>query len=235
MNTCDFSTSLFELRDLQYLDFNAKLIPNVPKDRMIGVRVPELRNMAKRCMKERREECLSFLDDLPHHYYEENLLHAFMIENLKEIQEVFRRTEEFLPHVDNWAVCDCFSPKLYKKHRDELLSHVDVWLNSKETYTVRYGIGMLMQHFLEEKFQPEFLERVARIRTEEYYIRMMQAWYFCEALIKRWDSALPYIEQGILETCTHNKAIQKATESFRLTVDQKTLLRKFKILRKDIR
>lgn len=224
-----FLCLLFKLQDLNYLDFNAKLIPNVPKERMIGVRVPELRKLAKRSMKERREESLCFLDDLPHHYYEENLLHAFLIENLKDIEDVFRRTEEFLPHVDNWAVCDCFSPKLYKKHREKLLPHIDRWLNSRETYSVRYGIGMLMQHFLGEEFQIEFLERVARIRSEEYYIRMMQAWYFCEALIKQWDSALPYIEQKKLEDWTHNKAIQKATESYRLTEEEKQLLRKLKV------
>lgn len=229
MNGEYLKEKLFELQDLKYRDFNAKLIPNVPKEMMIGIRVPSLRALTKNLWKEREEECVCFLEELPHRYYEENLLHAFLIESIKDIKEVFRRTEVFLPYIDNWAVCDCFSPKVFKKHRDALWEHVDRWLDSEETYTIRYGIGMLMQHFLEEEFRIDFLERVAKIQTEEYYIRMMQAWYFCEALIKQWEAALPYLEHYKLEPWTHNKTIQKARESFRLTAERKMLLQKLKI------
>ncbi len=224
-----FQEKLFEFQDLKYRDFHSKLIPNVPKETIIGVRVPAMRGLAKKWMKERREECLEFLDALPHEYYDENLLHAFLIENIKDMEEVFRQTERFLPYIDNWAVCDSFSPKIFKKHPDELLKYVVLWLDAEETYTVRYGIGMLLQYFLEEEFQPVFLKQVAEIQTEEYYIQMMQAWYFCEALIKQWEKTLPYFENRKLETWTHNKAIQKATESFRLTKEQKEVLKKMKI------
>ena len=217
---------LFALRDTAYRDFNAALIPTVGKNTVIGVRTPELRKLAKELAGTKAAE--DFLSDLPHAYFEENQLHAFLLENIKDYDACVAAVERFLPFVDNWATCDQLSPKLFKKHRVELIGKIREWLASGETYTVRFGMGMLMAHYLDGDFRPEYPEWVASVCSEEYYVRMMQAWYFATALAKQQDAALPYIQQRRLESWTHNKAIQKAIESRRVSEEQKMTLRSLK-------
>ena len=218
---------LFALRDEGYRDFNAALIPSVDKGRTIGVRTPALRALAKELRG--TEAAARFLSELPHQYFDENQLHAFLLEGIKDYDACLRQVERFLPYVDNWATCDQLSPKVFKKHKGELLERIRSWLASGETYTLRFGMGMLMAHYLDEDFDPEYLGLVAAVRSEEYYIRMMQAWYFATALAKQYEAALPYIEERRLETWTHNKAIQKALESRRVSDERKAYLRSLKI------
>ena len=218
---------LFALQDIKYRDFQAKLIPGKTEDVMIGVRTPELRKLAKEFAA--REDIEEFLNDLPHKYFDEDQLHAFIISGMKDYERCMAETERFLPYVDNWATCDQMSPKIFKKHRDDLAMKADRWLDSKETYTVRFAIGMLMEHFLEEDFDIKYPERVADIRSDEYYINMMIAWYFATALAKQYEAILPYIENKRLDDWTHNKTIQKAIESYRITPNQKEYLRTLKI------
>ncbi|MBQ7148177.1 MAG: DNA alkylation repair protein [Pseudobutyrivibrio sp.] len=217
---------LFKLQDVGYRDFQSKLIPNVNPDSVIGVRTPALRKYAKKLAK--REDIGEFLDDLPHKYFDEKQLHAFVLSVMKDYGECMSRVNVFLPYVDNWATCDQMSPKIFKKHRPELLEEIDNWLTSTETYTIRFGIGMLMEHFLDEDFKPDYLEQVAKVRSEEYYVNMMIAWYFATALAKQWDATVPYIENHKLEKWTHNKAIQKSVESYRITPEQKIYLKSLK-------
>ena len=217
---------LFKLQDVGYRDFQSKLIPNVNPDSVIGVRTPALRKYAKKLAK--REDLGEFLDDLPHKYCDEKQLHAFVLSVMKDYGECMSRVNVFLPYVDNWATCDQMSPKIFKKHRPELLEEIDNWLTSTETYTIRFGIGMLMEHFLDEDFKPDYLEQVAKVRSEEYYVNMMIAWYFATALAKQWDATVPYIENHKLEKWTHNKAIQKSVESYRITPEQKIYLKSLK-------
>ncbi|MBQ7875367.1 MAG: DNA alkylation repair protein [Oscillospiraceae bacterium] len=223
----NLQTVLFSMSDEKYRDFQSKLMPTVPKEKIIGVRTPELRKFAKEFAK--TPEAKDFLSKLPHEYYEENNLHAFMLELIKDYDECAAKVTEFLPFVDNWATCDSMSPNVFKKHKSELLGGIESWLSSKDIYAVRFGIKMLMEHFLGEDFSPEYPEMVARIESEEYYIRMMQAWYFATALAKQYDAVLPFIKEKRLESWTHNKAIQKAIESFRITEEQKEYLRTLKI------
>ncbi len=220
---------LFSLQDLKYRDFHAKLVPGIDKDRIIGVRVPDLRKLAKEIPL---EEARAFMGELPHKYIEENNLHGFIISNMKDFEAVIRELKVFLPHVDNWATCDLISPKIFKKHLDELLPYIDKWLQSQETYTIRFGIEMLMSFYLDADFKPEYLEKVAKIRSEEYYVRMMVAWYFATALAKQYDASIGYIEQHRLEDWTHRKTIQKAVESRRLTPEQKNYLKTLSITNK---
>lgn len=217
---------LFALQDKAFADFQSKLLPNVPREAMIGVRTPDLRKMAKQISK--TPEARAFLLRLPHRYFEENQLHAFVLSEEKDFATCIAELEQFLPHVDNWATCDQLSPRCFRKHTAELLPHIRKWMASEHTYTVRFGLGTLMRHFLDEEFRPEYLEWVAAIKSEEYYIRMMQAWFFATALAKQWDATLPYIEQHRLDTWTHNKAIQKAAESFRISPEQKKQLQTLK-------
>lgn len=217
---------LFKLQDVGYRDFQSKLIPNVNPDSVIGVRTPALRKYAKELAK--REDIGEFLDDLPHKYFDEKQLHAFVLSVMKDYGECMSRVNVFLPYVDNWATCDQMSPKIFKKHRPELLEEIDNWLTSTETYTIRFGIGMLMEHFLDEDFKPDYLEQVAKVGSEEYYVNMMIAWYFATALAKQWDATVPYIENHKLEKWTHNKAIQKSVESYRITPEQKVYLKSLK-------
>lgn len=218
---------LLEMQDLPYRDFHAKLMPTVDKDTVIGIRVPILRKYARTLAKE--EEIGSFFSDLPHKYFEENNVHAFLIEQIRDFEKCLEETEKFLPYIDNWATCDMMSPKIFKKHKEQLLVSVRRWIMSDETYTVRYGIGMLMQHFLDEDFREEYLELVSGIRSQEYYINMMIAWYFATALAKQYEKTLPYIEEKRLDDWTHNKAIQKSCESYRITQEQKAYLRTLKV------
>ena len=218
---------LFTLQDREYRDFQSKLFPTVEKDSVIGVRTPELRKYAKQWVK--KSSVREFLDGLPPQYFDENQLHAFIISEIKDYETCLRELQHFLPYVDNWATCDQMSPKIFKKHRPELLAEIERWIASDQTYTVRFGIGMLLQHFLEDDFDPRFLEMVSQIQSDEYYIKMMVAWYFATALAKQWDATVPYIEEQRLEVWTHNKTIQKAVESYRITKEQKAYLRGYKV------
>ena len=223
----DIRDELFKMQDIEYRDFNSKLIPTVKKEDMIGVRTPELRKYAKKLLKEEGVE--DFLHSLPHKYFDENQLHAFIISEIKDFKFCIDELINFLPYLDNWATCDQLSPKIFKKHRNDLLPHIYEWLKSDKTYTVRFGIGMLMEHFLDEDFKSEYPEMVAAVRSEEYYINMMTAWYFATALAKQYESILPFIEGNKLDTWTHNKSIQKAIESNRINAEQKNYLKGLKI------
>ncbi len=217
---------LFGLQDMVYHDFQAKLIPNIDEGNVIGVRTPPLRKYARKLAK--NPQSREFLEELPHRYYDENNLHAFLVEQEKDYGECLQKVERFLPYVDNWATCDMMSPKVFAKHTDELLGEIRRWIASGETYTVRFGIGMLMRYYFDDKFRTEYLDLVADLRPGEYYIDMMVAWYFATALAKQYDAVLPYFEKERLPLWTHNKAIQKACESYRVTVEEKRVLRKFK-------
>lgn len=223
----DIRGELFKMQDIGYRDFNSKLIPTVKKEDMIGVRTPELRKYAKKLLKEEGVE--DFLHSLPHKYFDENQLHAFIISEIKDFKLCIDELIIFLPYLDNWATCDQLSPKIFKKYRNDLLPHIYEWLKSDKTYTVRFGIGMLMEHFLDEDFKSEYPEMVAAVRSEEYYINMMTAWYFATALAKQYESILPFIEGNKLDTWTHNKSIQKAIESNRINAEQKNYLKGLKI------
>jgi len=216
---------LFALRDEKYRDFHKKLVPTVDEARIIGVRIPALRKYAKALAAECGDE---YLHLLPHHYIEENNLHAFIISGMKDFDEAMRRTEEFLPYIDNWATCDSFMPKVFKKHPAEVYEKVKQWLKSEHAYTVRYGLVTLLNNFLDEEFSVEMLDLAAALRSEEYYINMAIAWYFSMALVKQYDSALPYIIERRLDRWTHNKAIQKAIESYRISDETKAYLRSLK-------
>ena len=218
---------LFKLQDKKYGEFQTKLIPTANPDTFIGVRTPDLRNLAKRIVKENSYK--EFLKELPHQYFDENQLHAFIISEIKDYDECLNYINEFLPYVDNWATCDQMSPKIFKKHPDKLIEQIKVWMKSKETYTIRFGIGMLMQYYLDDNFKPEYLKLVSKIKSQEYYVNMMIAWYFATALAKQYENTLPYIENKKLDTWTHNKTIQKAIESYRITPEQKEYLRSLKI------
>ena len=222
----DIRAELSRLQDLKYRDFQSKLIPTIDPDTVIGVRTPELRKYAKTLVK--KENIQEFLNELPHQYFDENQLHAFIISEIKDYERCVEAVIQFLPYVDNWATCDQLSPKVFKKHRTELLDQIKVWIRSDRTYTVRFGIGMLMEHFLDEDFDPAYPEMVSKIRSDEYYINMMTAWYFATALTKQYDVILPYIEEQKLDIWTHNKAIQKAVESNRITPEQKAYLKTLK-------
>lgn len=218
---------LFALQDLKYKDFQCKLMPTVAPERVIGVRTPELRKLAKDLFKE--PETAEFLKMLPHPYYDENNLHGFMVEQIKDYSAAVAAIDAFLPYVDNWATCDLMNPRVFKKHRPELLREIQRWMASDHTYTIRFGIEMLMTHFLDEDFASEYPAWAANIRSEEYYVNMMIAWYFATALAKQWDAVIPYIQQNRLDKWVHNKAIQKASESYRITDEQKTYLRTLRV------
>ena len=215
---------LSAMQDEAYREFHSRLIPNIAPERIIGVRTPQLRSYAKQFAK--REEAADFLQQLPHTYYEENNLHAFLIEQIKDYDTCVAEWNRFLPYVDNWATCDMPMPKVFKKHLPELLLQIRQWMDSGETYTVRFGIGMLMRLYLEpETFSPEYPVWVSQVHSDEYYVNMMVAWYFSTALAKQWESVIPYIEERRLSQWCHNKSIQKAVESNRITPEQKDYLR----------
>ena len=223
----EISEHLFELQDTEYRDFQSKLIPTVDAKCFIGVRTPDLRKYASALAKQ--EDITVFLNSLPHKYFDENQLHAFIISGMKDYDRCIEELNRFLPYVDNWATCDQMSPKVFKKHRTELSDQISVWIESDHTYTVRFGIGMLMEHYLDDDFATEYPEKVAKIRSEEYYINMMIAWYFATALAKQYETILPFIEERCLDAWTHNKSIQKAVESNRITAEQKAYLKTLKV------
>ena len=218
---------LFAMADLSYKAFHCSLIPTVDEDTVIGIRTPVLRKFAAEFAK--TEEAAAFLRDLPHRYYEENNLHGFLLEKIKDYDTLIAELNRFLPYVNNWATCDMISPKIFPKHREELLEQIRIWIRNEHTYTVRFAIGMLMKFCLDESFDPAGPGLVAKIRSEEYYINMMIAWYFATALAKQYDAILPYLEERRLDPWTHNKAIQKAVESRRITAEQKEYLRTLRI------
>lgn len=226
MTVTELRQELFSLRDEKYAQFQSKLIPNVPQEYYIGVRTPELRRLAKRLVKD--EVWGDFIKAVPHTYFDENQLHAFGISENRDFSACIQQVDEFLGYVDNWATCDQLSPVCFKKHKGELLPHIRRWMDEGKTYTVRFGIGMLMQYFLDGDFQPEYLQWTAEVHSEEYYVRMMQAWYFATALAKQWDSTLPVLTERRLEPWVHNKTIQKAVESSRITPEQKVYLKTLK-------
>lgn len=214
MNVVD---RLFELQDTKYRDFHRNLVPTVDNDSIIGVRMPLLRQLAKEMEPE------PFLATLPHKYYEENQLHAILLSGMKDYGVCLREVERFLPYVDNWATCDGLRPRCFAKHTGDVMTHIERWLASEHEYTVRFGIGVLEAFFLDKAFQSEQMQWVAAIRREEYYIRMMQAWYFATALAKQWDTALPVV--ATLPDWVRRKTIQKACESFRVPQEHKDYLR----------
>lgn len=218
---------LFALQDLKYRDFQCKLMPTVPTETVIGIRTPELRKYAKTFSK--TPEAAEFLKILPHRYYEENNLHGILIESMRDYGQVIAALDAFLPYVDNWATCDLMRPKVFQTHLPELLEEIRRWMASDRTYTIRFGMEMLMTFYLDEAFRPEYLDWVAEVRSQEYYVNMMIAWYFATALAKQYGAVLPYIENHRLEPWTHNKAIQKAIESYRITEEQKMYLRTLKV------
>ena len=213
---------LFNKQDLKYREMIIRIIPNVEEKRIIGVRTPILKDMAKHIDE-------SFLDTLPHFYFEENQLHSFAISLIKDYKASIKRVNDFLPYIDNWATCDQLSPKVFKKHKEELIKEIKKWLKSKHIYTVRFAIEMLMTYFLDEDFKEEYLELVSNIKSEEYYLNMMIAWYFATALAKQYDSSIIYIKEKRLSPWVHNKTIQKAVESYRISDEQKVYLKTLKI------
>ncbi|MBE6806901.1 MAG: DNA alkylation repair protein [Ruminococcaceae bacterium] len=217
---------LLSLADEGYRQFQISLMPIVDPARVIGVRTPVLRKLAKELAG--TPEAQAFLRELPHTYYEENNLHAFLVEQIKDYDGCIAAIDAFLPYVDNWSTCDGWSPKVIKKHPEDLLCKIREWMSSDHPYTVRYGIGMLQRHFLDDRFCPEYLEWVARVDREEYYVRMMVAWYFATALAKQYEATLPYMRERCLPEWTHNKAIQKAVESYRVTDEHKEQLKQYK-------
>lgn len=218
---------LFQLEDTKYADFQAKLTPGIERDRFIGCRVPEVRKLAKAIYKE--NDYGDFLKELPHKYYDEDMLHGVLLSQFKDYDKCIEEIDTFLPYVDNWAVCDIMAPVIFKKHKKELLEKIYEWSVSEHTYTCRFGLEMLMTHFLDEDFQPEFLEISTKVVSEEYYVNMMIAWFLATALAKQWESTIPYIEKNVLPKWVHNKTIQKAVESYRITEEQKVYLKSMRI------
>lgn len=218
---------LFQLQDKGYRDFHSKLIPTIPEETIIGIRMPAMRKLAKEYAKDPESE--DFLKQLPHTYYDENVLHALLVAEIRDYDTCVRKVEHFLPYVDNWAVCDVFSPKVFRKNRDKLIEKVREWSASKRPYTCRFGMEMLMTHFLDEDFRPEYLEIPVAVHSGEYYVNMMIAWFYATALAKQWDATVGYIEKHRLDPWTHNKTIQKARESYRITPEQKEYLKTWKV------
>ena len=223
----DVRKRLFEMQDTGYRDFHARLVPTVEKEKIIGIRTSILRKFAKEFGKTERSEM--FLKVLPHQYYEENNLHGLLIEQIRDYDKCLGELERFLPYIDNWATCDLLALHMMKKHRDIFIREVYRWMESDKPYIIRFGISMLMRHYLDEGFKPEYPEKVASIRSEEYYVNMMRAWYFATALAKQYEKILPFLEEQRMDIWTHNKTIQKSIESYRITQEQKDHLRTLRI------
>ncbi|CDB79582.1 MULTISPECIES: DNA alkylation repair protein [unclassified Coprococcus] len=217
---------LFELQDMAYRDFHSRLMPDIDKETIIGIRVPVLRKYAKSIAGTELSE--KFIKELPHHYYEENNLHMMLITRIKDYDKCLSEVERFLPYIDNWATCDFPAPKCFENHKEELLPVIKRWIASGETYTIRYGIGMLMRLYLDADFDPEYVKLVAEVKSDEYYVNMMIAWYMATALAKQWDAVIPYIEEHRMSDWVHRKTIQKAVESYRITDEQKRYLKGYR-------
>ena len=225
----DVQKRLFEMQDAEYRDFHAKLVPTMEKTKFIGIRTPMLRKFAKKFGK--TEESEIFLQVLPHQYYEENNLHGLLIEQIRDYDKCLEELERFLPFIDNWATCDLLAVKTVKNHLDLYISEVYRWMESDQPYTIRFGVNMLMKYYLGDNFKIEYPEKVAAIRSEEYYVNMVRAWYFATALAKQYEQILPFLEERRMDLWTHNKTIQKAIESYRITSEQKEYLRTLRIKR----
>ena len=214
---------LLELKNEEYRQFTARLVPNIPAETIIGLKTPEMRAIAREIfVGDYRDE---FLSELPHEYYEENLIHFFVISMIKDFEECIQKVEAFLPYVDCWPVSDQATPKAFRKNHEKLLPYIRKWVSSDHVYTARFGIRMLMNEFLGEDFREEYLELVASKKGDDYYLKMMVAWYFATALAKRYDETIPYIENHVLDEWTHRKALQKAVESYRVTDEHKEYLK----------
>jgi len=211
---------LLEMGDDNYREFSSSLMPTIDKSRVIGIRIPLLRKYARSLV-----DFDGFLDSLPHQYFEENNLHAFLIEREKDFDKCIKMLDAFLPYVDNWATCDSMKPKILKSEPEKLLTHIKTWIASKEVYRVRYAINLLMSFYLDENFDDSFLGLVSDVKSDEYYINMMRAWYFATALFKQYDKTVVYLENRLLDVWTHNKTIQKAVESYRISDEQKQYLK----------
>ena len=227
MKRDEIVAELFRLQDKEYARMQTRIIPTVSPDRIIGVRTPALRDFAKNLNKD--QDIDEFLSYLPHPYFDEDQLHAFVISLERDFDKCIAEVDAFLPFIDNWATCDQLSPKAFRKEPEKLLPYIQIWIKSDRTYTVRFAIGLLMQHFLDDHFDIKYADEVAGIRSEEYYIKMMIAWYFATALAKQYERVLPYLEDKRLDDWVHNKAIQKSIESYRITDEQKTYLRTLKV------
>lgn len=227
MTLKDIEKILFEHQDREFGDFHARLVPTVPRDQIIGIRSPEY----KAVLKQIKDDPVvpKFLAKLPHKWYEENYLHAQLINRMKDYNECIESLERFMPYIDNWAVNDCLNPKCFKKNRADLIGRVNTWMKSDETYTRRCAMKIFMANFLDEDFKQGYLDLPADLRSDEYYVNIMTAWLFAEALTKQWDAAVKYIEDKRLDQWTHNKAIQKACESYRIPDERKEYLRSLKL------
>ena len=222
----EIQKQLFELQDMAYRDFHSRLMPDIDKETVIGIRVPMLRKYAKSIAGTELSE--KFIKELPHRYYEENNLHMMLITGIKDYARCLTEIERFLPYIDNWATCDFPAPKCFEDHKEELLPVIKRWIASSETYTIRYGIGMLMRLYLDENFDPEYVRLVVGVKSDEYYVNMMIAWYMATALAKQWDAVIPYIEEHRMSDWVHRKTIQKAVESYRITDEQKKYLKGYR-------
>jgi len=223
MKNSRIQEQLFALQDLEYKKFHSKLMPTIHPDVIIGVRTPELRKLAKELAGSAEAE--AFLKELPHHYYEENNLHGLLLESIKEFDICTEAINRFLPYVDNWATCDMMTPKVLKKDLEKLYDWIQRWIASGETYIIRFGVTMLMKFYLDDNFSMKYAELVTSVRSDEYYVKMAVAWYFATALAKQYDAVLPILLEHRLDVWTHNKTIQKAIESYRITKEQKIYLR----------
>jgi len=217
---------LYAAADVEYKDFNSLLIPNIATEKFIGVRTPILRKIAKDIIKS--GQYMDFINNLPHQYFEENQLHAVVLSTLPDFDFVIKEIERFLPYVDNWATCDQMSPQVFKKNTDLLLKYINKWIQSKYVYTVRFGVLCLMRYFLDDEFDSKYIDMVSNIKSNEYYVNMMRAWYFATGLAKHFEEFLPYLESGKIDDWTRKRAIQKALESFRVIPEHKEILRKIR-------
>jgi 3-methyladenine DNA glycosylase AlkD len=223
----DIYDFLREHQDEKYAEFLRKLLPNVKPEQIIGVRTPLLRKYVKQIKNS--DICEPFLKECPHSYFEENQIHGFLISEEKDFEKCMEKLESFLPHMDNWATCDQTSPKIFKAEKERLLPHIEQWLASSHVYTIRFGTNMLMQHFLDNDFKPQYLDMAVAVKSEEYYVNMGIAWYMATALAKQWDAAIPYITSGKMGKWVHNRTIQKAIESRRISPEQKNFLKQFRV------
>ena len=223
----NIQTQLFKMQDVEYKNFHSKLMPTVDEQKVIGIRIPILRKFAKDFAKS--DEAEGFIASLPHKYYEEDNLHAFVIEKIADFDKAVKFTEDFLPYIDNWATCDMFMPLVFKKNKDKILPYALKWIKSDHTYTIRYGIGVLMKLFLDDDFKEDYMKVVSYVKSDEYYVNMMIAWYFATALARQYESAVKYIEHKRLPVWVHNKTIQKAVESYRISKETKEYLKTLKI------
>ena len=225
----EITEQLITMKDEVYKNFHGKLMPTINPDSILGVRVPLLRKFSNQLNKNlSKEEIERFMNELPHRYYEENNIHAFLIEKINDYDECIAALDNFLPYVDNWATCDMMNPKIFKKNTRKLFDKIEEWMSSSHVYTIRFGIGMLMRFYLDDNFSTQYLDMVANIVSDEYYVNMMKAWFFATALAKQYEATLPYIQQNRLDIWSHNKAIQKSIESFRVSKEHKEELRRYK-------